>query len=434
MKVSVTKDKAWKRVLEIEVPVEKVKGEFDSVYQEYQKKVRIPGFRKGRAPLEMIKSRYKEKVTKDVLDKLLPQAYEEAVKQNNLTPLTLPVLKEEIDFKEGLPLQFKVLIEVRPEVELKDYKGLDLKKKIVQITDEHVQNALNYLQDKNAELHAVEREAKDGDFLIVDLEEISEGDAKKKAKTENQQIWLKKEKLLAEFYRGLLGAKAGDQKEIEAIYPQDYFEKSLAGKVIKYQAKIKEVKEKILPQLNDDFAKGLGEYKTLDELKKKIKEDLEKESQRDAEKDLANQVIKQVAEKNSFEVPESLLNLYLDNVVEDFKKSYKNVDEAKLREQYKDLGLSRIRWEFLMHEIVKKEKIEVTKEETDKWVENFAKANSLDLKQAKEFLAQKKRIKDIKETILEDKTIDFIIKNSKVEEEIVKEPKEKKEEKKIITP
>jgi len=434
LKVSVTKDKAWKRVLEIEVPVEKVKGEFDSVYQEYQKKVRIPGFRKGRAPLEMIKSRYKEKVTKDVLDKLLPQAYEEAVKQNNLTPLTLPVLKEEIDFKEGLPLQFKVLIEVRPEVELKDYKGLDLKKKIVQITDEHVQNALNYLQDKNAELHAVEREAKDGDFLIVDLEEISEGDAKKKAKTENQQIWLKKEKLLAEFYRGLLGAKAGDQKEIEAIYPQDYFEKSLAGKVIKYQAKIKEVKEKILPQLNDDFAKGLGEYKTLDELKKKIKEDLEKESQRDAEKDLANQVIKQVAEKNSFEVPESLLNLYLDNVVEDFKKSYKNVDEAKLREQYKDLGLSRIRWEFLMHEIVKKEKIEVTKEETDKWVENFAKANSLDLKQAKEFLAQKKRIKDIKETILEDKTIDFIIKNSKVEEEIVKEPKEKKEEKKIITP
>jgi len=432
LKVNVTKDKAWKRVVEIEIPVEKVKGEFDSVYQEYQRNVRIPGFRKGKAPLEMIKSRYKEKVTKDVLDKLLPQAYEEAVKQSNLTPLTLPVLKEEIDFKEGLPLQFKVLIEVRPEIELKDYKGLKLKKKIVQITEEHVRNALNYLQDKNAELHSVEREAKDGDFLIVDLEEISGEESKAKKKTENQQIWLKKENLLTEFYRGLSGAKTGEEKEIEAIYPQDYFEKSLAGKIIKYKARIKEVKEKILAQINDDFAKGLGEYKNLDELKKKIKEDLEKESLREAEKDLASQVIKQVVEKNSFEVPESLLDLYLDNMVEDFKKSYKNVDEAKLREQYKELGLSRIKWEFLMHEIVKKENLEVTKEDTDKWVENFAKANSLELKQAKEFIAQKKKIKDIKETILEDKAIDFIIKNSTVEEEIVKESVEKKEEKKII--
>jgi trigger factor len=434
LKVNVTKDKAWKRILEIEIPVEKVRGEFDSIYQEYQRKVRIPGFRKGKAPLEMIKSRYKEKVTKDVLDKLLPQAYQEAVKQNDLNPLTLPVLKEEIDFKEGLPLQFKVLIEVRPEIELKDYKELKLKKKIVRITDEHVQNALKYLQDKNAELHSVEREAKDGDFLIVDLEELSEGQAKTKKKTENQQIWLKKENLLTEFYRGFSGAKPGEEKEIEAIYPQGYFEKSLAGKVIKYKAKIKEVKEKILSEINDDFAKGLGEYKNLDELKSKIKQDLEKESQRDSEKDLSSQVITQVVEKNSFEVPESLLDLYLENVVEDFKKSYKNVDETKLREQYKDLGLSRIRWEFLMHEIVKKENLEVTKEDTDKWVENFAKANSLELKQAKEFIAQKKKIKDIKETILEDKVIDFIIKNSTVEEEMVKEPKEKKEEKKIITP
>jgi trigger factor len=434
LKVNVTKDKAWKRILEIEIPVEKVRGEFDSIYQEYQRKVRIPGFRKGKAPLEMIKSRYKEKVTKDVLDKLLPQAYQEAVKQNDLNPLTLPVLKEEIDFKEGLPLQFKVLIEVRPEIELKDYKELKLKKKIVRITDEHVQNALKYLQDKNAELHSVEREAKDGDFLIVDLEELSEGQAKTKKKTENQQIWLKKENLLTEFYRGFSGAKPGEEKEIEAIYPQGYFEKSLAGKVIKYKAKIKEVKEKILSEINDDCAKGLGEYKNLDELKSKIKQDLEKESQRDSEKDLSSQVITQVVEKNSFEVPESLLDLYLENVVEDFKKSYKNVDETKLREQYKDLGLSRIRWEFLMHEIVKKENLEVTKEDTDKWVENFAKANSLELKQAKEFIAQKKKIKDIKETILEDKVIDFIIKNSTVEEEMVKEPKEKKEEKKIITP
>lgn len=430
MKVNVTRDKAWKRVLEIEIPVEKVKGEFDSVYEEYQKKAKVPGFRVGKAPLELIKSKYKDAVTKDVLENLLPQAYQEAVKESNLTPLTFPLLKD-VEYKEGLPLKFKALIEVRPEIEVKDYKGLHLKRKIIQITEEHVQNAINYLREKNAELHSVDRGAKDEDFLIVDLEEISGDSNKPKTKNENQQIWLRKEGLLTEFYRGFLGAKAGEEKEIEAIYPQDYFEKSLAGKVVRYKTRIKEIKEKILPEINDDFAKGLGEYKTLAELKDRIIQDLEKQAQQDTEKDLSNQVIKQVVEKNSFEVPESLLKLYLDSVIEDFKKSYKKIDEEKIKENYKELGLSRIRWEFILHQIAKTEKIEVVKEDKDKWIENFAKANSLELKKAKEYLAQSKKIKDIDETILENKVIEFILSHSKIKEERVKEPKE---DKKIIQP
>lgn len=434
MKVNVTEEKAWKRVLEIEIPVEKVNGEFDTVYLEYQRKAKIPGFRPGKAPLELIKKRYKDKVTKDVLENLLPEAYQEAVKQTNLIPLTLPLLKD-IEFQSASGgLKFKAQIEIRPEIEPKDYKGLQLRRKIIQITETHVQNALTYLQDKNAELHSVDREVKDGDFLVVDLEETAEGEAKNKKKTENQTIWLKKENLLTEFYRGFSGAKAGEEKEIEALYPQDYFEKNLAGKIIKYKAKIKEVKEKILAEINDDFAKSLGEYKSLEELKSKIKEDLKIKAKQDEEKDLANQVMKQVVENNTFEVPESLLDLYLDSVVEDFRKTYKKVDEEKIREQYRELGLARIRWEFIRQEIAKKEKIEVTKEEIDKWVENFAKTNSLELKQAKEFIAQNKKIENIKDTILEDKVIDFILNNSKIKEEIIKEPKQEKEEKKIIKP
>jgi trigger factor len=236
---------------------------------------------------------------------------------------------------------------------------------------------------------------------------------------------------LTEFYRGFLGAKTGEEKEIEAIYPKDYFEKSLAGKVVRYKAKIKEIKEKILPEINDDFAKSLGEYKNLGELKDKIKQDLEKQAQQDTERDLHGQVIKQVVEKNSFEVPESLLKLYLDSVMEDFKRTYKKVDEEKIRENYRELGLSHIRWEFILHEIAKIEKIEVAKEDKDKWIENFARANSLELKKAKEYLAQSKKIKDVDETILENKVIEFILSHSQVKEERVKEPKE---EKKIIQP
>ena len=430
MKVNVNKDKAWKRILEIEIPVEKVKGEFNSVYLEYQKRAKVPGFRQGKAPLEMVKSRYKDEVTKDVLENLLPEAYQQAVKETNLNPLTLPQLQD-IEFEEGMPLKFKALIEVRPEIEVEGYKGLDLKKRVFQITEEHLQNAIDYLRERNAILQSVEREARDGDFLIVDLEETSEGETKSKKENENQQIWLRKDTLLPEFYRGFSGAKTGEEKTIEAVYPQDYFEKSLAGKVIKYKARVKEIKEKIMPEVNDDFAKSLGEYKNLEELRKRIREDLERKSREDTEKDLSAQVIKQVVEKNSFTVPDSLLNLYLSSVVEDFKKRYKKIDEEKIKESHKELGLSFIRWELLRHRIAEKEKIVVGKEDRDKWVENFAKANSLELTKAKEFLAQSRKIEDINETILENKVIEFILSNSRIKEEVVKEPKD---EKKIVQP
>jgi trigger factor len=417
-KVNVKEDKAWKRTLEIEIPAEKVNGEFEKVFKEYKSKVKIKGFRPGKAPMEMIKKRFKEAAAKDVLESLVPPAYEDALKQKNINPVTTPKITDiEIDLDS--PLKFKAEIEIMPEIEVKDYKGILITKKEVQTTDEDVDKNLKILQEKNAVLKPTDREAQDGDYLLVDLEKLGgiKEASQKPEKAENQETILDSKKLLAEFYRGLLNTKPGDEKKIEAIYPKDHHDTNLAGKIINYKVKVKEVKERTLPEMNDEFARSLGEFKDLADLKQKIKEDLERKAKEQEERDLKNQLVRDVVKNNTFEVPQTLLKYYLDSVVERFKQSQKDIQEDKIRQEHKEIGENRIRWEFLMHQIADKEKIEVTQADIDDFTQKFAKNYNLKLEQAKQFLARQTKIKNLKENILEEKVLEFLLKNAKIREE-----------------
>ncbi len=418
MKVTVKEDKAWKRTLEIEIPAEKVDGQFQRVFTEYRSKAKIKGFRPGKVPMEMIKKRFKEAAAKEVLESLVPEAYGDAVKERNLTPVTNPQIID-IEIEPGAPLKFKAEIEIRPEIEVKDYKGIVVTRKEMKVTDEDLDRNLKMLQEKNAELKPTDREAKDGDYLVVDLEKVipGQGNKQKTEKAENQGTFLDSKKLLAEFYRGLQGLKPGDEKVIEAIYPKDHHDAKLAAKTVNYKVKVKEVKETKLPQLDDDFARSLGKFKDLEDLKQKIKEDLERKTEEEKEKDLRNQLVREVVKKNGFEVPQTLLKLYLDSVVEDFKKQHKKVEEDKLREQYKELGENRIRWQFLMHAIAETEKIEVSQGDIDDFTRKFAKNYNMKLDKAKEFLARQKELENIKENILEEKVLDFLLKNAVVRDQ-----------------
>ncbi len=417
-KINIKEDKAWKRTLEIEVSAEKVNSEFERIFKEYKNKARIKGFRQGKAPMEMIKKRYKEAAARDVIESLVPPAYDDALKLKNITPVTTPRITEiEIDIDS--PLKFKAEIEIRPEIEIKDYKGIALTKKEVKTTDEDVDKNLKILQEKNAVLKPTDREAQDGDYLLVDLEKLggAKNTSQKSEKAENQETILDSKKLLTEFYRGLLGTKPEQEKEIEAIYPKDHHDSNLAGKIINYKVKVKEVKQRVLPEMNDEFARSLGDFKDLNDLKQKIKEDLERKAKEQEERDLKNQLIREVVKKNSFDVPETLLKFYLNSVVERFKQSQKDVPEDKIREQYRELGENRIRWEFLMYQIADKEKIEVIQADIDDFIRKFAENYNLKMEQAKEFLARQTKIKNLKEDILEEKVLDFLLKNAVIREE-----------------
>jgi len=417
MKVNVTNQDGWKRVLDIELPKDKVVAELDSTYKKYQSKAKIPGFRPGKAPLEVVKSHYKEQIFGDVLESLLVQGYQEALDQTQLRPIGSPVVKD-IQFEPGLPLKFTAEVEVQPEITVKDYKGIPLVKKVEEVKDEQVDQTVEYLRERNAELRPVEREAREKDIVIVDFEEsYSENNQAKKEKFENQMLELSEKTLLKDFLTNLVGLKIGEEKSFEITYPENYPNPSLAGQKVSYKVKVKEIKEKILPFLNDDFAKTVGNFQTLLELRLKVRENIQKSLEQETEKELKNELAAKIVEKNDFTVPEVMLNSYLDYVVQEVKRRHPEADEKEIRERNKAGGLARIKWEFIFHQIAKQEKIQVSQTDIGERIKQFASAYNLAEDQARQYLTSEKRIRDLQDSIIEEKVLDLLLKEAKIKEE-----------------
>lgn len=413
--VDVHQGKAWKRTLEIEVPKETVDEEFEAAYRKYKNEAKIPGFRKGKAPLEMVKRRFKDAIQKDVLETLVPRTYEDALSETDLSPISMPEVKE-IDFEEGKPLKFKAEIEVKPEVDVKDYTGLQVTKRTQEVTDNDVEQSLKYLREDLAQLQPAEREAKYYDHLIVDLTKEQQGN---KEDVKNHELVLDPHNMIKEFQDALLKAKAGEEREFEVDYPADFHNKKLAGNKVGYKISIKEIKEKILPEANDEFAKSVGKFETLDQLKEKIREGLLQKARRNAEMELKNELVNEVIKRNPFEVPDTLFDYYMEALTKDLKEKYKKVDEKKVREDYKDVAIGHIKWDFLFHQIVEKEKIEVTREDMDAWVEHFARDYKMKPEDARKLVESPSQIKKIREELLEKKVLDFLRKSAQVKEETI---------------
>jgi len=420
LKIQVNKEKDWKRTLEIEIEKERVDSEYEQVFKDIKIKSKIPGFRQGKAPMDLIKSRFKDLATEDVRINLIKQALKDALEEVKLEPIStsdiilIPPL-ENIELEPGLPLKFKAEIEVLPQIDVKDYRGLAVTKKKFEVKDEDVEKNIKYLKEQNATLKPVERKAKEGDFILVDLEKFPAKNIKEE-KAKDQQVFLGKQNLLPEFFDAFKNSQAGEQKEFEVFYPTDYRDKELAGKKVKYKVKIKEIKEKVFPEVDDIFAKSLGFSDYLD-MRFRIKKDLERKAEQESLRDLKAQLVKKVIEKNSFEVPKSLLKDYLDSVVDDFKKSKEKIDEKKIRAQNEKVGKDRIRWIILLQEIAKKERVEVTSDDVKDWIKKFAQNYNLTQEKAKEILAKGKKLEDIKESILEDKVLDLLLRNAIIVEE-----------------
>jgi len=406
VKVNVIEGEAWKRTLNIEVSADEVNSKFESVFNEYRTNSKIAGFRPGKAPMAVVKKKYAKDIMSDVFEPLVSSAYEKALVANKLWPLGNPEISD-VDFDENKPLKFKAEIEIRPEIELKKHKGFRIEKNIKKVTDKDLEESINYLRENMAEFNSVERVATTGDLVIADLN-------KKFDKLENVEIMLGAKGVLKEFQDGITGMNIGEMKDIEVKYPQDYYDKNLAGNEIIYTALVKEVKEKVLPELNEELIQKISKYKTVDEFNTGLRENLEKQAQSDAVRQLRSDIIKNTVESNTFEVPASLLNRYLDSVVEDYKNKSEQVDEEEIRKQYKLQGENLIRWNFLYHEIAHAEKINVSKEDRAKWVHDFSVANNMSVEQARESLGKANKLQDIDESILEGKVLEFAIENSEI--------------------
>ncbi len=414
LKINIKKGQAWTRFLEIEVPAEDVTSKFQSVYESFRSKAKISGFRPGRAPMGIVKQRYAGEIKAEVLDDLLSQSFQQALIQENLIPLGTPKVSD-VEFDNEKPLKFKAEIEIRPEIKLGKYKGFRVEKKVGKVTEKDVDDSIEYLRGRMAEYHPVQRPSENGDLVIVDLiKKHDKLNKLKEDKLENAEIYLGGEGVLEEFQRGLMGVRLGEMKDISVKYPDDYYDKNLAGDQILFMAVVKEIKRRVLPEINDEFADKVSKAKSLDELKESLKKNLEAQARDDATKTIRSEIIKRVVDGNLFDVPGSLLDRYLASVIEDFKKKGESVDENTVRSQYRPLGENFIRWNYLYHEIARAEGLKVEADERKKWVEGFSKTYNISEEKARAYLGKSGRVHDIDESILEEKVIEFIIKNSEV--------------------
>jgi len=415
---SVTEDKGCKRIFDVEIPKEKVDEKFDEIYKMLKREAKIPGFRPGKAPMSVIKSRFGKDALSEVGESLIQEAFGEVIKDSKISPISNPVISK-LDIKEGEPVKFTASVEIAPEIKLEKTTGFTIKKGSEEISDDDVNKAYDSILDMQSTLEPSDEPAKEGDVLTVDMEKTLDADNRLGDKKDFKDftVELSKESSLPEFIDALVGAKADDEREVTVEYPADYNEKILAGAKVGFKVKVGAVKKKVPPTLDDEFFKKLGEdIKSVDELKVKIRKDLQARRSKEIQEDIREQAVKNVIMHNDFDLPQSLLDNYLNDVVEDFKRQYKNqpVDEEEIKQKYRPVGIRMIRWNLLMHEIAEKEDIKAEKEDIDKWIETFADSYNMTFDQAKQTLEQSHKVQEVKETVLEAKVMSYILDNSEL--------------------
>lgn len=421
MKVELTSSEGLKRKIEIKLTPEKVELEMEKAFRVVRGKVELKGFRKGKTPMDVIRSNYGEQIKADVAEDLVKETYPEAIKEQTLKVASPPSVTS-LDFTDDGGLNYTVELEVMPEIKKVDYQGLKLTEETSEATDEEVDDYLEHLRKQMAEFRTLDRAATENDIVVVDLKKTQ--DPKMAIKIDQfpeAEIDLAGPTTVKEFKDQIPGMKAGDEKEIEVSYDSDYPDPNFAGAKITYLCTVKEVKERILPEINDALAKMTGKGETALELKLKLREEITQQKEDVKKRSFRTQIVDQIVKKNQIDVPQAMVEHYLSNVIDDFKKQGQQFEEAKVRESYRPIGENTMRWNLLMHHLAEAEKIEVSPADTEKVIKRFAENYKTTPEQAKEALARSGQIADIAESLLEEKTLDFLIKTAK----IVPAPKQK---------
>jgi trigger factor len=412
--------------LRIEVDADTFEEAIKKAYRKNIKKFRVPGFRVGKVPQHIVEQYYGESVFyEDAIDDVFPDAYSKAIEENNLTPVDLPQI-DIVQIGKGKDLILSADVTVKPEVTLGEYKGIQVKRPVYNVTDEDVEKELEDLRQKNARLIAVEdRASQEGDTVTVDYTGYLDGQEFEGGKAEDQDIELGQGRFIPGFEEQLIGMRVGENKEFNIVFPEDYGNTDLAGKEVTFSVTMKEIKYKELPELDDEFAKDVSEFDTLEELRQSIRERLENEAAQQTQSALENAVIAKVTENSSVDIPDVMVERELDDVLQelDYNLQYNglsldiylqitNTSKEALREQYKDVAYNRLKSRMVLEKIGQVENIEVSPEEVDEEIKKRAEQMNVDVEQYK----QRINPSFIEETLRMNKIISFLIENAVVED------------------
>jgi len=432
----------------VEIPAAEVARETDTLIQKYQKLARIPGFRTGHAPASIIKQRFAEGIKSDVVDALVPRYFRKETDKLGLMPVSQPRVTD-LHVHDGEPLRFKASFEVMPTIRVEDYKELRADKPAISVTDEEVEQSLKSLQEQRATFTSIEGSPLgDGDFAQVSLDgqpkDADDGSATASPATPDSTrpdsikpgstkpgptgsnpvhmddilVEIGGQGTMPEFTENLRGVSAGDERTFDVVYPQDFSDQRLAGKTFTYSVQVKAIKQKSLPELNDQFAKELGEFADLGDVRKRIREGMEAEKKHNAEREAKDKLVAELVKRNDFEVPEALVEHQIDirldrglralaaqgMKTEDMKK----MDLNRLRGGQRDQAVQEVKAALLLEKIAEEEKIEVSDAEIDREVVALAEQSKQTPEAIRSRLTRDGALDRIRNRIRNEKTLDFL--------------------------
>ena len=431
MNVTIENLAPCKKLVRVEVEAKQVDETFETITKDFQREASLPGFRPGKAPRDMVLKKYEKDIANEVRRKLISDSYRQAVDEQKLDVLGYPDI-EEIQFSRGQPLQFAATIETAPEFELPDYKGLPVQREARSVTDEDLEKALNAIRQQQISYGTVERPLQTGDIAVVnyagtiDGKPITEIAPTAKGLAEKQQFWIEMQPtaFLPGFADQLLGAKAGDKRTVTVDFPADFMTKELAGRKAAYAVEVVEAKEKILPEMNDAFAKSYG-AESMEKLREAVRQDLQRELEYKQSRDTRNQVIRALLSRVNFELPETALaketrNVVYDIVQENAKRGIsREVIEGQKEKIYSAAAQGakeRVKVAFLLQKIAEKEDIKVSQEEIATRIHQLAAMYQISPEKFAKDLQKRNGLIEVYDQVMNEKVIELLQQNAKVEE------------------
>lgn len=408
--------------LVIEASAEEFEAGLNAAYNKNKNKISVPGFRKGKAPRKMIEQLYGSQIFfEDAANEIIPDAYADAAKESGLDIVSQPKVSIE-QLEAGKSFIFAAEVAVRPEVELGEYKGVEVTKADAEVTDADVEEELKKVQDQNSRTVSVEdRAVKDGDMTVIDFEGFIDGEAFDGGKGENYPLTIGSHSFIDTFEEQMIGMNIGEEKELNVTFPEDYHAENLKGKPATFKVTVKEIKEKQLPELDDDFAQDVSDFDTLaeykDDLKKKIAE--RKESEAKAKKE--SEAIEKVVEAAKMDIPQAMIDTQVNRMLEDFAMrlqqqglsveqyfQYTGMTADKIMEEMKPEAVKRIKNSLVLEAVAKAENIEVSEEEFEAELQKMADMYKMEIEKIKEFM-QDAEAKQMKDDIAIQKAVELIV-------------------------
>jgi len=420
-----------KKLVRVEIESNEVDAAFEAMVKDFQRQASLPGFRPGKAPKDMVAKKYEKDIADEVKKKLIPDAYRKAVDEQKLDVVGYPDI-EEIQFGKGQALQFAATVETAPDFQLPEYKGLPVKRETTTVTDADVDKAVEMLRDRQKDFKTVDRPAATGDVAVVNFKGTSEGkpitEFAPEAQGLNEQtgFWVNIEPgaFIPGFAEQLTGAKAGERPTVNVDFPADFVTPQLAGKKAVYEVEVVEVKEKVLPTVDEAFAKSFG-AESVEKLMGGIRTDLENELNFKKNRSVRHQLVQELLNRVTFDLPETALtnetrNVVYDIVMENQKRGMTKETIEKHREEIysaaSDSAKTRVKTSFLLRKIAEKEDIKVSREEVARRIQSLAAMYQIPPEQFAKDLQKRNGVIEVYDQVAAEKTMDFLQENAKIED------------------